>query len=79
MRLAGRGLRVFVVDFGFGAEVTVDELVEVISEHRQNFDGMGEGHPPEAWAHVFGRRDPRTREDTRIVVVTVLHMTASRS
>lgn len=77
--LAGRGLRSFLVDFGFACEVTAEELVEVVTRYRSHFDGMGEGHPPEAWACLHGRRNPKTSEDTRIVVVTVLHMAESRS
>ena len=77
VRLAERGLRCFVLAFGFGSEVTAEELAEVVAEHRSHFDGMGAGHPPEAWALVYGRQHPTTGENTRIVVVCVLHVAES--
>ena len=58
--------------------MSADDLAEVIPEYRSHFDGMGPGHGPEAMAYVYGRRDPRTREDTRIVVVCILNLDISR-
>ena len=74
VRLARRGLRSFVLGFGFGAEVSADELASAVEKYRSHFDGMDPGHGPEAMADIYGRRDPRTREDTRIVVVSILNL-----
>ena len=70
VRLAARGLRSFVLGWGFGAEVSAGQLEQVCAAHAPRF-GQDGPHPPEAWTLVYGRKDPRTREDTRIVVACI--------
>ena len=72
VRFPGRGLRSFLLSSGFGAEVDADVFSHAISGYRSDFDGMGAGHPPEAWAHVYGRRHPRAQTGMRIVVACIV-------
>jgi hypothetical protein len=70
VRFAARGLRAFVLAWGFGAEVTGEELARVLAAYADRFIDHGP-HPAEAHALVYGRNDPRTRRDTRIVVACI--------
>lgn len=78
VRFSGRGLPTYRVSSGFGTAASGEQLAGVVGAYRSHFDGMGPGHPPEASAHVYGRRDPRAREDTRIVVVCVVDLDVGR-
>ena len=71
VRLAARGLRSFVLAWQFATEVATEELAHVLARYAADFDGMGPGHPPEASAHIYGRRHPQTHQDTRIVVACI--------
>lgn len=71
LRFSGRGLRSFVLGWKVGSEVSHDELRQVLATYAAEFAEKGPGHPPEASAYIYGRNDPRKREDTRIVVACI--------
>ena len=70
VRFSSRGMRSFVLGWQFGTETSDEEFAEVLRTYARDFLQDGP-HPPEASVHVYGRRDPTTRKDTRIVVACI--------
>jgi hypothetical protein len=72
LRLARSGLRAFVMSPALSSEVSSDQLQSILAAYASGFQGMGTGHPPEAFVHVYGRRSDARGRDTRVVVASIL-------
>ena len=72
LRLAGRGLRTFVLSPVLSAEVSTDEFRKIMSAYSSYFSEDGPGHAPDAFVCAYRRRADRAWGDTRIVVACIL-------
>lgn len=78
-RLVRSGLRTFVLSPVLSAEIDADQFQRVLSAYSSYFRETGQGHPPEVFVCVYGRRTKKAGADTRIVVACILEFESLKS